>query len=430
MTGAPGRPARAAAAALCCGALLVPAAPAWAAPRPAATSAPTPAATSGAADPAALPVIGQNRGAGRPDGCVKPSDKGTDRTPWAQTYLRPEAAWQLSRGAGVTVAVVGSGVDPASGVLEGRLTPGPREYGPGDSTRDCVGHGTFLAGLIAARRQDGIGFAGLAPEARILGVAVTDDVGNTTPALLAKGIRDAADGGARIIAVGLALSTGEAELGDAVRYAGGKGALVIAPAAPDGGGSSQSSPNSPPVAAYPAALPDVLAVSDLAPNGAPPSGAADAVRVDLVAPGDAVLSVGPGGKGYFTAAGPSFATALAAGTAALALGYRPDLTPARLAERLRATAYHPGTALPDPHLGYGTVDPLAALSAPLQDGPPATPGPALAVSLVQPPPPDPAARQATLIAGGIIAGVTLVVGTAVVCATGRRRAWRPGRWSV
>ncbi|MDH6707594.1 membrane-anchored mycosin MYCP [Kitasatospora sp. MAA19] len=425
MTGVPGRSVRAAAAVLCCGALLLPAAPAWAAPTPG-TATPTP----GGADPAALPVIGQNRGAGRPDGCLKPSDKGTDRTPWAQTYLRPEAAWQLSRGAGVTVAVVGSGVDPASGVLDGRLTPGPREFGTGDSTRDCVGHGTFLAGLIAARRQDGVGFAGIAPEARILAVAVTDDAGITTPALLAKGVRDAADGGARVIAVGLALPTGEAELGDAVRYATGKGALVIAPAAPDQGGTSPSAPSAPPAAAYPAALPDVLAVSDLAPNGAPPSGAADAVRVDLAAPGDAVLSVGPGGKGYFTGAGPSFATALVAGTAALALAYRPDLTPARLADRLRATAYHPGTALPDPHLGYGTVDPLAALSTPLPGDATATPRPALTVSLVQAPPPDPAPHQAALIAGGTVAGVTLIVGAALMCTAGRRRAWRPGRWSA
>lgn len=113
-------------------------------------------------------------------------------------------------------------------------------------------------------------------------------------------------------------------------------------------------------------------------------------RVDLVAPGDALMSVGPGGKGYFTGSGPSFATAVVAGTAALVLGYRPELTAAQLLDRLKATAYHPGTVLPDARLGYGTVDPLAAVSAVLpgaRDGaaapPPARAG--TAVAAVEPP---------------------------------------------
>ncbi|WP_051712067.1 S8 family serine peptidase, partial [Streptomyces sp. NRRL S-350] len=391
--------APAAAAALCCGVLLAPAVPAAATgPGPgAATAGARPGARpSGGADSGALPVIGQSKGPATADGCVKPSDKDTDRMPWAQTFLRPEAAWQLSRGGGVSVAVVGSGVDPASGVLGQRLTAGPREYGTGASTRDCVGHGTFLAGLIAARHQDGVGFAGIAPEARILAVAVTDDNGNTTAALLAKGIRDAADGGARVIALALPVQAGNEELAGAVRYADGKGALVVAPAGPDqsgGAGAAQGAGQAPA---------EVLTVSDLGPDGAPPGGGpgsggsgsggsgAGAVasgvsrvsvasagpdapaapgggaatgRVDLVAPGDAMMSVGPGAKGYFTGSGPSFAAAVVAGTAALVLGYRPDLGPAQLKDRLTSTAYHPGTRLPDPRLGYGTVDPLAALTA-------------------------------------------------------------------
>ncbi|MER7753268.1 S8 family serine peptidase [Kitasatospora sp. NPDC097643] len=411
---------RSAVVALCSAALLAAVAPAASA----ASAAGTPPA-----DPGALPVIVQNRGAagtGRSDGCVKPSDRNTERTPWAQTFLRPESAWQLSRGAGVTVAVLGSGVDPASGALDGRLTPGPREYGPGDSARDCVGHGTFLAGLVAARRQDGIGFAGLAPEARILAVAVTDDVGTTTPALLAKGIRDAADGGARVIAVGVPVATADEALAAAVHYADGKGALVIAPAAFDPGNPSAGGPAGGPV--YPAALPEVLAVSDLAPNGSPPAGGPDGGRIDLVAPGDAVLSVGPGGKGHFTAAGPSYATAVVAGTAALVLGYRPDLTPAQLRERLTATAYHPGTALPDPHVGYGTVDPLTALSTPLPGDPPSPTTPT--VPPLQPPPPDPALHQATTLAAATLAIVTLTLGTAALIGAARRRDWRPGRWQA
>ncbi|GGV20634.1 hypothetical protein GCM10010495_39940 [Kitasatospora herbaricolor] len=462
---------RPAAVALICSALLTPAAAAGAAAQgvrgapaaaaatgtpggsaPAASAAPAgPAAASGGADPMSLPVIGQSTGAARSEGCTKPSDKGTGRTPWAQTVLRPDAAWQLSRGAGVTVAVVGSGVDAASGVLDGRLALGPREYGPGDAGRDCVGHGTFLAGLIAARRQDGTGFAGIAPEARILAVAVTDEAGITTPALLAKGIRDAADGGARVIAVAVPVPVGGEDLAGAVRYAGERGALVVAPAGPDATSSGASGGR-----AFPAAYPEVLAVAGLSPNGAVSNGAASSGavsngggsdggaagteaagpggRVDLVAPGDALMSVGPGGKGYFTGSGPSFATAVVAGTAALVLGYRPELTAAQLLDRLKATAYHPGTALPDARLGYGTVDPLAAVSALLPGArngaaaqPPARAG--TAVAAVGPPAARPADGQAVAVAGGVLGGVALVGGLGYVLKHGRRRGWQPGRWT-
>ncbi|MET9615533.1 S8 family serine peptidase [Kitasatospora indigofera] len=453
---------RPAAVALICSALLTPAAAAGAAGQgaqgapgvAAATGAPGgsgpaapagPAASSGGADPMSLPVIGQSTGTARPEGCAKPSDKGTERTPWAQTVLRPEAAWQLSRGAGVTVAVVGSGVDAAAGVLDGRLALGPREYGPGGAGRDCVGHGTFLAGLIAARRQDGTGFAGIAPEARILAVAVTDEAGITTPALLAKGIRDAADGGARVIAVAVPVPVGGEDLAGAVRYAGERGALVVAPAGPDATSSGGSGGQ-----AFPAAYPEVLAVAGLGPSGAVSNGAGSngggsnggaagteaagpGGRVDLVAPGDALMSVGPGGKGYFTGSGPSFATALVAGTAALVLGYRPELTPAQLLDRLKATAYHPGTVLPDARVGYGTVDPLAAVSAMLPGAPDgAAPPPARAgtpVAAVEPPAARPGDGQAVAVAGGVLGGVALVGGLGYVLKHGRRRGWQPGRWS-
>ncbi|MFG3053096.1 S8 family serine peptidase [Kitasatospora sp. NPDC048239] len=456
------RAARPAAAALLCCALLTPA-PAALAAAPAVPGAVVPAAPAvpvgpgtpavgaagtavpaapaaggapaGGADPSAsLPVIGQGIAKSRQEGCTKPSDKGTERTPWAQTFLRPEAAWQLSRGAGVTVAVVGSGVDAASGVLEGRLALGPREFGPGGAGRDCVGHGTFVAGLIAARRQDGVGFAGIAPEARILAVAVTDEAGITTPELLAKGIRHAADGGARVIAVAVPVPVGGEDLAGAVQYARERGALVVAPVGPDQGTSAGSAGQ-----AFPAAYPDVLAVTDLAPDGTVGSGGAaegagPAGRVDLAAPGDAVMSVGPGGKGYFTGAGPSFATAMVAATAALVLGYRPELTPAQLLDRLKATAYHPGTALPDARVGYGMVDPLGAVGAMLPGGPAAATAPAAragtAVAAVQPPAPQPAGGQAAAVAGGALGAVVVIGGLGFVLTNGRRRGWQPGRWNA
>ncbi|WP_051836978.1 S8 family serine peptidase, partial [Streptomyces sp. NRRL WC-3742] len=304
--------------------------------------------------PDALPGVTQQRrdSGGKPAGCLPPSTRSTALTPWPQTFLRPERAWPLSRGEGVTVAVVGSGVTDGAGLLAGRLDHAPRLQGAGDPAQDCVGHGTFLAGLIAADHRDGTGFAGLAPRARILAVSVTDEGGGSSPDLLARGITAAADAGARVIAVGVALPSGNDALAASVRSARAKGALVVAPAGPDATAGNGKLPP-----AYPAAYPEVLSVRDLTPGGTLPEGTLSG-RVDLTAPGDAVMGPGPAAGGYYTGAGPSFATAFVAATAALTLGYHPTLTPDQLTRRLEATAYRTG----DPAYGYGTVDPVAAVT--------------------------------------------------------------------
>ena len=390
------------------GALLLPAVPAAAAP----------ASGSGS-----LPGIAQTVSDSQ-QGCVKASSAQVGRTPWPQTLLAPQSAWNLSEGGGVTVAVLGSGVNDSSGVLAGRLSLGPRENGSGDSGRDCVGYGTFVAGLIAAQPQAGPGLAGIAPQARILAVGVTDDTGATSAGALAKGIRAAVDGGARVVDVTVTVPGPSTALASAVAYAVRKGVLVVAPFGADGQTQAGT--------VYPAGYPQVLSVADLASGGSPPQNGALGGRVDLVAPGDAVMSVGPGGSGDFTATGPGLATAFVAGTAALVLGRYPSLTLAQLVRRLEATAYHPGTALPDPHLGYGTVDPVAAVTEVvpgLGGAPVPKPVPARAAGPVLLPAPtaDPAADQAAEVAGAALLAVLLVALAATVLPRGRRRGWRPGR---
>ncbi|MEV4615660.1 S8 family serine peptidase [Kitasatospora sp. NPDC049258] len=385
-----------------------------------------PARADGGASPAPeqpLPTVAQTLQDVQREGCAQPSGRTTDRTPWPQALLPPDGAWTLTRGGGVTVAVVGSGVDGASPALAGRLTVGPRESGSGDAGRDCVGHGTLVAGLIAGRRPAGQGPAGLAPEARILAVAVTDDSGATNADLLAKGIRDAVDGGARVVAVAVSVPAPSDALSEALRHARAGGVLVVAPCAADVDGA-RSGP------VFPASYPGVLAVADVGPNGAPPSGAARAGRIDLAAPGDAVTGAGPGG-GHFTASGPSYATAYVAGAAALVLARRPGLTPDQLVHRLETTAYRPGSVLPDPLLGHGTVDPVAAVTAELPEergAGAAAPAPEEAgESLAVRPPVDPGAvRLALLVAGGSGAVVLVLAFAAVVRGLGRRGARRSG----
>ncbi|MFJ4593330.1 MULTISPECIES: S8 family serine peptidase [unclassified Kitasatospora] len=373
-----------------------------------------------------LPGVTQLRrdASGKPAGCLPPSTKRTSLTPWPQTFLRPDRVWPLSQGDGVTVAVLGSGVTDGTGLLAGRLDYAPKLTGGGDPARDCVGHGTFLAGLIAADRRDGTGFAGLAPRARILAVSVTDDGGATTADLLAQGITAASERGVRIIAVGAALPAGNDALAGAVRAARSKGAVIVAPAAPDvQPGSGKPGP------AYPAAYGEVLAVRDLAPGGALPSGAGAVPiggRVDLAAPGDAVTGTGPSAGGNYTGAGPSFAAAFVAATAALTLGSHPDLTADQLIRRLETTAYHTVTT-PDPQVGYGTIDPVAAvtqLSVPDQAPPAATPA---ALAMPPAPPASTAPTQAVVISLAALAVIALVAAAGAVTPRARARGWRPGR---
>ncbi|MFF0486591.1 S8 family serine peptidase [Streptomyces sp. NPDC004435] len=372
-------------------------------------------AVSGAvgADPASLPAVTQRLS---DDSCRKASERKVVGLPWPQALLRPDMVWPLSDGAGVTVAVVGSGVDDTAGLLGDRLRRTPRLFAGGGPAADCVGHGTFTAGLIAAPRTPGAGFAGIAPGARILDVPVTDRRGNTTPALLARGIRAAVGGGARVIAVVAVAGTDSPALRSAVRYAVAEGAVVIAPAAPDGAKGP----------AYPAAHPQVVAVAATGPGGKA-SGQAPEGRVDLTAPGEAVMGPGPGGRGSFTASGPSYAAALVAGTAALVLDRRPELSAEALVHRLRATTAEPGRSMRDRTRGYGSVDPIAAVTAVLPEERGGVAVRATAPGAVMPVAPGPsAAGSAGWVAAGCLAVLAGVAGAAAVLPRGRRRGWRPG----
>src|SRR6266550_24709 len=168
-----------------------------------------------------------------PDGtqCVPAVNDVFRQLPWAQQRLAPERAWMLTRGGSVTVAVLDTGVSRSAPALAGRVLPGRdvRTGGPADS--DCAGHGTFVAGLIAARPVGATPFAGVAPDARILPIRVADEGSDVHPDLLAKGIQAAVQGGATVIAVVATAPFGSPALRQAVALADERGAIVVASAA-------------------------------------------------------------------------------------------------------------------------------------------------------------------------------------------------------
>ncbi|MEV0458323.1 S8 family serine peptidase [Catellatospora methionotrophica] len=290
--------------------------------------------------------------AAAPD-CAPPARTVVAELPWAQQWLRPPRIWPLTRGAGVTVAVVDSGVDGQVRQLRGRVESGLDTLAGGRADTDCLGHGTFVAGIVAAGEQPGVGFTGLAPQARILPMRVTAD--NAYPpseTALAAAIRAAAQRGARVIVVGTPMVRSGARLRAALEEAEARDALVIT----GSWGSTQT-----PVPVDPWVTERILSVGGFDPDGGLVSGTA--APVDLMAPGAGVLSLGPRGSGHVVEDGNAYAAAYVAGAAALVRAHHPGLTAAQVKQRLLATSDRVPRKVPDPQLGHGALDLYAAVTA-------------------------------------------------------------------
>ncbi|MFH9570524.1 S8 family serine peptidase [Streptomyces sp. NPDC017230] len=375
---------------------------------PAASDAPS--GSPGADGPGAtlLPPLPVRLGEGNP--CTGASGQTATGAAWSQAALGLTRAQRISGGGGVTVAVVDTGVATGVPSLSGRVTA------VDGADEDCVGHGTFAAGLIAAAPEKGSGITGVAPQAEILALAGTDDRGVPSVERVAAGIRTAADRGARIIYVGQALRTGKAELTAAVAHATRRGALVVAPAAPDAVPREQRGPDGemPEGPYWPAAAPGALAVVDFGPGGVRQENAPPAHEPDLSAPGSAMVSVGPEGSGHYIGSGASLAAAGVAGAAALVRAYHPDLTAEEVARRLLDTAYPSDTPRLDPYAALSLLQDRTQAAAP-------TPAPAQ-----MPPPADPTPHNRSLTIAAVgLATVLLLAALAAVVPRGRTRGWRP-----
>ncbi|MEU5348032.1 S8 family serine peptidase [Streptomyces sp. NPDC020766] len=372
-----------------------------------------PAVAAGTDDPGTtlLPPLPLRLGEDNP--CTGASEETATGAAWSQATLGLTRAQRISRGAGVTVAVVDTGVSPDVPSLSGRVTA------LDGADEDCVGHGTFAAGLIASAPEKGSGITGVAPEAEIVALRGTDDRGEPSPQRVALGIRTAADEGAQVVYVGHALRTGKAELASAVAYAAERDALVVAPAAPDAVPREELGPGDEmPVGPYwPAAAPGVLAVVDFGPSGLRQKNGPPAHEPDLSAPGSSMVSVGPKGAGHYIGSGASLAAAGTAGAAALVRAYRPEWTAAEVSRQLLTTAYPSDTP---------RLDPYAALSLAPGREKTAEEGYAKGVSARLPEPADSGPRNRALaIAGAGLAVILLVGALAAVLPRGRARNWLP-----
>ena len=271
---------------------------------------------------------------------------------WALQTMRTPTAWNTTRGNGVVVAVVDSGVDGSHPDLQGALVAGKNtrtERGDYSSpATDADGHGTHVAGIIAARSGNGLGISGVAPQAKVMPIKALDADGTGFMSDVMEGIIWATDKGAGVINV--SLGGHDATFADsAVSYALSRGVVVVAAAGNDGSAQPM----------YPAALPGVLAVAAVDQDGQP-AGYSNYGNswVDVAAPGTDIVSTTPGAR-YATWTGTSMATPQVAGVAALIRSASPSADAAAV---IGSTAYDAGVPGHDRAFGTGVVDASAAVA--------------------------------------------------------------------
>jgi type VII secretion-associated serine protease mycosin len=353
--------------------------------------------------------------------CADPGER-YQPVSWSQRLLAPERVWPFSRGTDITVAVISSGVDANHAQLRGRVDPGfDAVTGQGSADTDCLGLGTQAAGMIAARATAGVGFVGLAPNARILPVRVlapaSFGAAEVDPAVLARGITWAADNGAEIIDIAVAIHEDDPGVREAVAHAVFLGIPVIAAVGDLTNGQGSG------VTSYPAAYPNVVGVGAIDENGRRWEGSPSGDFVDLVAPGAGVVTLQRVRGVVRDASGTGIASAAVAGTAALVRSRRGDLRASEIAKRMFATAT---PAPPGPDYGHGIVNPYAAVTDSLA-GVDRTPLPTLVRPDDQA---DTAWRQARTVGliGTVVAALLVLAVLAVAAAIprGRRRFWRAG----
>ena len=364
------------------------------------------------------------------------------RNEWWLRTLHITNAWQITRGSGVTIAVLDTGVDPKQADLTGSVTTGLDYTNSGEtpSTQSWEVHGTEVASLIAGHGHgpgQANGIIGIAPAAKILSARVTlestdPSLSNQTiaaglPNAIARGIKWAVREHASVIDLPLDPVTtagapgagGSSAEKAAVRYALAKHVVLVAPAGDGGTGADAMN--------YPAAYPGVIAVGafDKPFHKAPFS--SHRSYVTLTAAGAGVAAASPSG-GYPQLNSTSAASAIVAGIVALIQAQFPTLTPTQITHALTtSTRYHPTGGQADGS-GFGTVDAARALTAAAGIAE-SVPKSAASGTTSQAPPARPTPQSSpihrnirgTLIKDGAIAGVVFLLLLGLIFAI---RAWQ------
>ncbi|MGW3681593.1 type VII secretion-associated serine protease mycosin [Streptomyces prasinus] len=404
-------------------------------PLPAAAAATLLTAASLAAAP---PAAAEGSPSSFSDQCEYPNAPYPGR-PWPLQRVQLDELWGQSKGKDVRVAVIDTGVDVknpqlknAVDVKSGRnfLPRGlkdengdPVDRGNENGTTDTVGHGTKVAGIIAARPAAGTGFVGLAPEATIIPIQQNDAEGNGDTDSLARSIDYAVQAGADVINISQDTAGAvvpDPKLRTAVEEALAEEVVVVASAGNDGvGGNTKKT--------YPASYEGVLAVAASDRNNERASFSQSGDFVDVAAPGVDIISTVPRG-GHCADNGTSFSAPYVAGLAALIKAEHPNWSGRQIVAQIEQTAERT-IAGHDRLVGWGVVDPVRALTE--DDRPIESPRPVGGLTSAEAPAAaelplgetadERNARLATYVAVGAAVLVAGLGGTAVAIRDARRR---------
>lgn len=292
------------------------------------------------------------------------ADAVRDRQYWLDDYGIREA-WQVTRGEGIVIAILDSGVDAGHPDLAGAVIGGTDVSGRGNATGTLpLGpagrtHATMVASLAAGRGSGpASGVIGAAPAASILSISLAFGPGERSgDDQIAEGVRWAVDNGADVISLSLTRNQLDwpESWDEAFLHAERNDVVIVAAAGNRGNGTEQVS--------APATMPGVLAVGGVDRAGrASDLASSQGITIGVMAPSEGLIGAIPGG-GHSTWQGTSGATPIVAGIVALVRAAHPDLDAAGVINRVLATARPATASVPDPLYGYGLIDAAAAVSA-------------------------------------------------------------------
>ncbi|WP_374580713.1 S8 family serine peptidase [Pseudoduganella sp.] len=289
---------------------------------------------------------------------------------WHLPKIGAPAAWDSTQGAGLTIAILDSGVDATHPDLVGNLVPGYNSYDNNTNTADICGHGTKVAGSAAAATNNGLGVAGVAGQAKIMPVRIAFLSGGSCYAYfstMANGLTWAADHGARVANISYASVPSSLAVQSAANYLRSKGGLLFVSA----GNYNRDEGFTP--------TDSMIAVSATTSTDVRASFSSYGAFVALSAPGSGIYTTVNGG-GYGGVNGTSFSSPITAAVAALVMTANPSLSPDQVQNILFSTAVDLGSAGRDIYYGYGRVNAAAAVAAALAIPVPDTGAPSVAIA--------------------------------------------------
>jgi subtilisin family serine protease len=268
---------------------------------------------------------------------------------WHLPQISAPAAWDVTTGSpNVIVAILDTGVDGTHPDLVANLVPGWNTFDNNSNSGDVYGHGTKVAGTVAASGNNGLGVASVAFGCKLMPVRISDTSGYGYSSTVANGLTWAADHGARVANVSYEF-TGDSTVSSAAKYFNSKGGVVTMSAGNDG--AVLTIPDDP----------NILTVSATDGSDAPASWSNSGTPIDLAAPGVSIYTTTAGG-GYASVSGTSFSAPTAAGVAALVISANPSLSSSQIQQVLKQSADDLGAPGWDPAYGWGRVNAQKAVN--------------------------------------------------------------------